>query len=136
MWPHEQGFPARQKIVVVGCLVSALVPVVLPGLSIGERLLGIVIVPFMLAFSYAFFRFFLRVVGSFARPAAVAYAYFLFYAALVCSAMFVVLFPAVVLDPELTPLERVYVASGSLPSTLGAAAAAISMFRRWQDEIA
>lgn len=136
MWPHEQEFPARQKVVVVACLASAVVPATFPGLPFVERLLGIVIVPFTLGFSYAFFRFFLRVIGSFARPAAVAYAYFMFYSALAGAVMFVIMFPVVVFDPELTPLERIYVASGSLPSTLGAAAAAVSMLKRWQDEIA
>jgi hypothetical protein len=129
-WPHEEGFPGRAGVVVAACVASALVAAMLPGLPIAERFMGIVMVPFVLACTYALFRFFLRVVGSFARPAAVAYAYFLFYASLVCTAMVVVLFPVVVLDPELAPWERVYVASGSVPAGLGACAAAVSMFKR------
>ena len=109
----------------------------MPDLHLEERVAAAAVVPFYFAVSYWFFRFFIGVLGRFARPAAVAYAYFAFYGALASGLLFLVLFPAVVFDPDIVePMERALLVSGALPATLGVCAAVLALFRRWRSEIA
>jgi hypothetical protein len=50
---------------------------------------------------------FIGILGKFVRPAAVAYAYFVFYGSLASALLFIALFPVVAFDPEITePTER------------------------------
>jgi hypothetical protein len=118
-------------------MASALAAAAMPDLQLSERIAAAAISPLYLIASYWFFRLFIGVLGKFARPAAVAYAYFAFYGSLVSALLFIVLFPVVVFDSEITqPTERAFVVAGVLPATLGVCAAVAALLRRWRSEIA
>ena len=136
-WPHQDEFPARGKIVAVGCFLSAVLGASMPDISVAQRFAAILLVPFALGTTYFFFRLFLRVLGVFSRHLAVAYAFFAFYGMLLAAAVFVVLFPVIVFDPEITdPVERAYMAATTLPAVAGVCAAVTVTLRRWRDGLA
>ena len=136
IWPHEEEFPWRGRIAIGACVASALVAAAMPGLEVLERLVAAAVAPLYFALSYWFFRFFIGALGKFVRPAAVAYAYFAFYGSLASALLFMVLFPIVVFDPEITkPTERAFVVAGVLPATLGVCGAVVTLFRRWRGEV-
>ena len=137
IWPHEEGFPWRGRIVVGACVASAFAAAAMPDLHVLERVVAAAVAPVHLAISYWFFLFFVGILGKFVRTAAVAYAYFAFYGSLVSALLFIALFPLVVFDPQITkPTERAFLVAGILPAALGICAAVIELFRRWRGEIA
>ena len=137
IWPHEDAFPWRRRIVIGACLTSGLVAAAMPDLQWLERVVAVAAAPLYFAITYWFFLFFIGTLGRFVRPAAVAYAYFAFYGALASALLFVVLFPVVVFDPEITePTERAFVVAGVLPATLGVCCSVLALIRRWRSEIA
>jgi glycerol uptake facilitator-like aquaporin len=95
------------------------------------------LVPFALGTTYFFLRLFLWVLGAISRHLAVAYAFFAFYGALLAATVFVVLFPVVVFDPQISdPFERAYMVGSAIPSTAGVCAAVAVTLRRWRDGLA
>jgi len=137
IWPHEEGFPWRGRIVIGACVASAFAAAAMPDLQVLERVVAAAVAPVYFAISYWFFLFFIGTLGRFVRPAAVAYAYFAFYGSLASALLFMVLFPVVVFDPEITkPTERAFLGAGGLPATLGVCAAVVVLFRRWRGEVA
>jgi hypothetical protein len=137
IWPHEEGFPWRGRIVIGACVVSAFAAAAMPDLQVMERVVATAVAPIYFAISYWFFLFFIGTLGKFVRPAAVAYAYFAFYGSLASALLFIALFPVVVFDPEIAePTERAFLVAGILPATFGVCAAVIELFRRWRGEIA
>jgi hypothetical protein len=133
IWPHEEEFPWRGRFVVGACIASALAAAAMPDLEALERVVAAAVAPLYFALSYWFFLFFIGALGKFVRTAAVAYAYFAFYGCLASALLFVVLFPVVVFDPEITrPTERAFVVAGVLPAALGVCSAVATLFRRWR----
>jgi hypothetical protein len=137
IWPHEEAFPWRGRIVIGACVASAFAGAAMPDLQVLERVVAAAVAPLYFAISYWFLLFFIGTLGKFVRPAAVAYAYFAFYGCLASALLFIVLFPVVVFDPEITkPTERALLVAGVLPAALGVCAAVVVLFRRWRGEIA
>jgi len=131
IWPHQDSFSFKQQIVLVCCAMSALVAALLPGLSGVQRMTTPLAVLLCFLLSYFFLRIVLAVFGL-VRPLAVLYGFFVFYGMLVACVTFVVLFPAIVFDPEISdPGERAYIVVGTVPTALGACAAVLATFRRW-----
>lgn len=69
------------------------------------------------------------------RPLGVIYGFFVFYGMLVVSLTFIVLFPVIVFDPEISdPGERAYIVASAIPGAMGACAAVLATFRRWGEK--
>jgi len=131
IWPHQDAFPFKQRIVIVCCAMSALVAALLPGLSWVQRVTSPLAVLLCFLLSYFFLRIVLAVLGL-VRPVGVLYGFFVFYGMLVVCVTFVVLFPVIVFDPEISdPGERAYIVVSAVPGALGACAAVLATFRRW-----
>lgn len=131
IWPHQDAFPFKQQIVVISCAVSALVAALLPDLSWVQRVTAPIAVLLCFLVSYFFLRTFMTILGA-ARPLAVLYGFFVFYGMLVACVTFLLLFPVIVFDPEISdPGERAYIVVGAVPGAMGACAAVLSVFRRW-----
>ena len=131
IWPHQDAFPFKQQIVVVSCAMSALVAALLPDLSWVQRVTSPLAVLLCFLLSYFFLRVVLAIFGL-VRPLAVFYGFFVFYGMLAACVTFIVLFPVIVFDPEISdPGERAYVVVSAVPGALGACAAVLATFRRW-----
>lgn len=131
IWPHQDAFPFKQQIVVSSCATSALVAALLPSLSWAQRLTSPLAVLFCFLVSYFFLRAVLAIFGL-VRPVAVVYGFFVFYGMLAVCVMFIVLFPVIVFDPEISdPGERAYIVVSTIPGALGACAAVLATFQRW-----
>lgn len=113
--------------------MSALAAALLPGLSWVQRVTSPLAVLLCFLLSYFFLRIVLAVFGL-VRPLAVFYGFFVFYGMLVACVTFVVLFPVIVFDPEISdPGERAYIVVSAVPGALGACAAVLATFQRWGD---
>lgn len=133
LWPHQDAFPFKQQIVLVACAMSALAAALLPGLSWVQRVSAPLAVLICFLLSYFFLRIVLAIFGL-VRPVAVFYGFFVFYGMLVACVTFVVLFPVIVFDPDISdPGERAYIVASAIPGALGACAAVLATFRRWGD---
>ena len=131
IWPHQDAFPFKQRIVVISCILSALVAASLPDLSWVHRAMAPVAVLFCFLLSYFVCRVFLVILGI-ARPLAVLYGFFVFYGMLMACVTFLVLFPMIVFDPQISaPTDREYIVVSTVPCAMGACAAVLAVFRRW-----
>lgn len=134
IWPHQPDFPFKQRIAAIGCAASALAAALLPDLSWIQRVGSPVAVLFCFLVSNFFCRIVLAIFGV-VRPLGVIYGFFVFYGMLVVSLTFIVLFPVIVFDPEISdPGERAYIVASAIPGAMGACAAVLATFRRWGEK--
>jgi hypothetical protein len=132
IWPHQDEFPARARILTIGCVLSAVVAASMPQLSISQRLATVALVPIVLGTVYVCFRVALRIFGALSRHLAVAYAFFIFYGMLFVAAMFCIYLPQ--LSSEIAdPFEWAYTVGLLFPTVAGACAAVVVTLRRWRD---
>ena len=130
IWPHQQQFPHRITILILGCASALLVASFWPGLSLRERALMPVFTVYGIAsgfFAYGLLLMLLRFVPSLHTFIALT----LFYGALASLLLFLVqVVLALVSSHNTSPYEEAVSLAVSVPASLGIAAAAFSALNR------
>jgi hypothetical protein len=130
IWPHQQQFPHRTKILALGCTFALLIASLWPGLSLSERAVMPVFTIYGIAsgfFTYGLLLMLLRFVPSFHTFIALT----LFYGALTCLLVFLVQTVVVAVSSHSTsPYQEALSFAITVPASLGIAAAAFSALNR------
>jgi hypothetical protein len=130
IWPHQQQFPHRITILILGCAFALLVASFWPGLSLRERALMPVFTVYGIAsgfFTYGLLLMLLRFVPSLHTFIALT----LFYGALASLLVFLLqVVVAIVGSHNTSPYEEAVSFAVTVPASLGIAAAAYSALNR------